>query len=364
MFRFRQAFAAVTISIITTLALLASGSSANAAAPEAFDLATIDMPSVATASTMTYSVRWGDSLFGIAARYRVKVGDLLAVNKRVITSVIHPGDTLVLPVGAVEPAPKTPAAKTPALATPTPTTTTTPAPAAGATTTGNTTYVVQSGDYLISIAVKHGVKLAALLTANNITITTAIFPGSKLVIPPPTMPIPAPPAPPTQVSQTPTTTTVPSAPTTTAPATTSPTATVPPAPSTPLTPEQQQKIATVLTYLQAQIGKPYQFNAAGPDSFDCSGLVLAAYAQIGVSLPHQSSMQSKYGTAVEWKTQAILPGDLIFTASTSNPGVISHVGVAIDAKTWIQAARTGMPVRIGNLPLPERIEAVRRLVVG
>ncbi len=361
MFRFRQAFAAVTLSIITTSALLASGASAHAAAPEVFDVVTVDMPSVATASTMTYSVRWGDSLLGIAARYRVKVGDLLAVNKRVITSVIHPGDTLVLPVGAVKPT-STPAPK--------PTST---APAAAAPTTApsgptaNAVYVVQSGDYLISIAVKHGVKLAALLTTNNIKITTAIFPGTKLTIPPATMPIPTPPAPPTQVNQTPTSTTSPSTPTT-APATTTPTTspagTVPAAPAKPLTADQQQKIATVLTYLQAQIGKPYQFNAAGPDSFDCSGLVLAGYAQIGVIVPHQSLMQSKYGTAVDWKTEGILPGDLIFTASTSNPGVISHVGVAIDSKTWIQAARSGMPVRIGNLPLPDRIEAVRRLVVG
>ncbi len=365
MFRFRQVLAAIIISTITTLALFASGSSAHAMAPETMSLDAVQMPSVATASSMTYSVRWGDSLFGIAARYSVKIGDLLAVNNRVITSAIHPGDVLVLPVGAVAPAAKTPAPKTPAPKTPAPTTTTTtPAPAAGAPTAGNTEYVVQSGDYLISIAVNHGVKLAALLSANNIKITTAIFPGTKLVIPPATMPLPAPPAPPTQVNPTPAAATpAPTSPTSTTTASTPGTA-VPTASPVPLTAAQQQSIATVLTYLQAQIGKPYQFNAAGPDSFDCSGLVMAAYAQIGVSLPHQSSMQSKYGAAVDWKTQPIMPGDLIFTASTSNPGVISHVGMAIDAKTWIQAARTGTPVRIGNLPQPERIQVVRRLVNG
>ena len=159
-----------------------------------------------------------------------------------------------------------------------------------------------------------------------------------------------------------TTTTTTTTPTTTTPARTTPLPTTSAVSPGSASVQGTQAINTVLTYLQAQIGKPYKFNAAGPDSFDCSGLVLAGYAQIGVSLPHQSLLQSKYGAAVDWLTQPIMPGDLVFTISSSNPGVISHVGIALDSRTWIQAARTGTPVRIGNLPSAERIQAVRRLV--
>ena len=59
-------------------------------------------------------------------------------------------------------------------------------------------------------------------------------------------------------------------------------------------------IQTVLDYALAQQGKPYQFAADGPESFDCSGLVKSAYAQIGISLVHQSSAQAT--TARPWRT--------------------------------------------------------------
>jgi cell wall-associated NlpC family hydrolase len=124
----------------------------------------------------------------------------------------------------------------------------------------------------------------------------------------------------------------------------------------------QQAIATVITFLQAQVGKPYEFNADGPETYDCSGLVSAAYEQIGISLPHQSLLQSTKGTAVDWLTQPLLPGDLVFMYSTANPTVISHVGIVFDSGRWIQAAGSGTPVRIGPLPNAAKIRAVRRIV--
>jgi cell wall-associated NlpC family hydrolase len=126
--------------------------------------------------------------------------------------------------------------------------------------------------------------------------------------------------------------------------------------------DQPQSITTLLSYLQAQVGKPYQFNAEGPDAFDCSGLVTAAYRQIKISLPHQSLVQSTYGKAVDWKTEPIKAGDLVFMYSSASPGVIGHVGVAVDSKTWIQSARTGTPVRFSAMPSLEKIQAVRRIV--
>ena len=121
------------------------------------------------------------------------------------------------------------------------------------------------------------------------------------------------------------------------------------------------RIAKVLAFAQAQLGEPYKFNAAGPDSWDCSGLTMAAYAEIGISLPHYSGAQVEYGTAVDRATQAIKAGDLIFLESSVGSGVINHVGIAINSTQWIQAPRSGDVVRVGSIP-STRVIAIRRLV--
>ena len=315
-----------------------------------FSLCVIDSSALA-APAATYVVRSGDYLTGIAARVGANVNDLLKLNNLKITSVIHPGDTLLVPANATAPAAKAPT-KTPAAKTPAKTT-----PEAKAAAPAGAVYVVKRNDSLSRIATKHGVKLSALLKANKMTVKSVIMPGSKLVLPAGAV-----------VAVT-TTTTPTTAPSTTAPSTTSPTTTTPataaPATTTPTTvapADQPQSITTLLSYLQAQVGKPYQFNAEGPDAFDCSGLVTAAYRQIKISLPHQSLVQSTYGKAVDWKTEPIKAGDLVFMYSSASPGVIGHVGVAVDSKTWIQSARTGTPVRFSAMPSLEKIQAVRRIV--
>ncbi len=336
---FRQALATTTMSTLTLLLLCtpAQASSARTSATERL------LSSNAPAAT--YVVKDGDYLTGIAIKVGAKVSDLLAVNKLKITSVIHPGDTLLLPAGAVAPVAVTPVAAAPA------------APAA----TALTLYTVKSGESLSSIANSHGVKLFALLKANKMTVTSVIHPGLALNIPPATMPIPLTAAEVAAAKAAATAASNAAKATASAAAATAAgvkTISVAAASSVP------KSIATVLNYLQEQVGKPYRFNAEGPDAFDCSGLVTAAYAKINVSLPHQSLVQSTYGTAVDWKTQTILPGDLVFMYSSANPGVISHVGIAIDSNTWIQAARTGTPVRVGPMPRSEKIQAVRRIVQG
>jgi len=332
MSRFRLALAATALSTMSIFSLCVIDSSA-LAAPAA-----------------TYVVRSGDYLTGIAAKVGTNVNDLLKLNNLKITSVIHPGDTLLVPANATAPAAKapkttttkkTPAAKTPAATAAAPT-----AAPAGAV------YVVKRNDSLSGIAMKHGVKLSALLKANKMTVKSVIMPGSTLNLPAGAV-----------VAVT-TTTTPTTAPSTTAPSTTSPTTTTP-ATTTPTTvapADQPQSITTLLSYLQAQVGKPYQFNGEGPEAFDCSGLVTAAYRQINISLPHQSLVQSTYGKAVDWKTEPIKAGDLVFMYSSATPGVIGHVGVAVDSTTWIQAARTGTPVRASAMPSLDKIQAVRRIV--
>jgi cell wall-associated NlpC family hydrolase len=130
------------------------------------------------------------------------------------------------------------------------------------------------------------------------------------------------------------------------------------------TPEQAAnaaKIQTVVAFLQAQVGKDYQFNADGPDSYDCSGLVRAAYLQVGISLPHQSMLQAQKGRAIDWRAEPLQAGDLVFQYSAGKT-YISHVGIALTATTWIQAAGTGIPVKIGPVPSDDRIVSVRRII--
>jgi cell wall-associated NlpC family hydrolase len=123
------------------------------------------------------------------------------------------------------------------------------------------------------------------------------------------------------------------------------------------------KVERVVTYAQSQIGKSYKFFSAGPDSFDCSGLVTAAFKQIGITLPQYSGLQATFGTAVDWRTEDIRPGDLVFSArSGTDPTVISHVGIAVSSTQWVQAAGTAIGVKQTNIPSDERILAVRRLL--
>ncbi len=126
-------------------------------------------------------------------------------------------------------------------------------------------------------------------------------------------------------------------------------------------PAANASIETVLTFLRAQVGVPYKFFSAGPDAYDCSGLVVAGWKQIGVTLPHQSQALSAKGTAVDWSTAPIQPGDLVFTSAYGDPARITHVGIALSDTTWIHAVGVGQTVRIGAMPSDAKILAVRRL---
>jgi cell wall-associated NlpC family hydrolase len=89
---------------------------------------------------------------------------------------------------------------------------------------------------------------------------------------------------------------------------------------------------------RAEIGKPYVYGAAGPDSFDCSGLTMWAWAHGGVSLPHSS--QSQYASTTHVSTSALQPGDLLFYYSD-----IHHVAIYSGGGMMIEAPHTGASVR-------------------
>ena len=104
----------------------------------------------------------------------------------------------------------------------------------------------------------------------------------------------------------------------------------------------------------AQQGKPYVWAAAGPNSYDCSGLTKFAFAAAGISLPHSSSMQSRVGTPVALSN--LQPGDLLFFYSP-----VSHVGMYIGNGQMVHASTAGQPVKVVNLAYMPGLTSARRL---
>jgi cell wall-associated NlpC family hydrolase len=103
-----------------------------------------------------------------------------------------------------------------------------------------------------------------------------------------------------------------------------------------------------VTFALAQLGKPYVFDAAGPNAYDCSGLTMAAWAAAGVTLPHNAAAQWQEGTAVP-DPLLLVPGDLIFIPGadgTWNPPHPGHVGMYIGGGYVIEAPQTGDVVKI------------------
>ncbi len=240
---------------------------------------------------VTYTVKAGDWLSRIADRHGVTLAALLAANNLTATSLIQPGQRLTIPGATASP-------------TPTP-------------STGGVTYTVKAGDWLSRIADRHGVTLAALLAANNLTATSLIQPGQRLTIPGAT-------ASPTPTPSSGRTYTVQQGDALSAIAArhritltallglndltagsvihpgqqlTLPRGAAVSAPST------GTGVDRVVSFALSQLGKPYKFFTAGPNTYDCSGLTLAAYAQIGVTLIHHSLSQSRQGTAVDFWTR-------------------------------------------------------------
>ena len=82
----------------------------------------------------------------------------------------------------------------------------------------------------------------------------------------------------------------------------------------------------VIAYAEAQLGKPYQWGATGPDAFDCSGLAMMAYRAAGITIPRTSQQQWAYGRQIP--ASQVQPGDLVFFAGADGtitaPG---HVGI-------------------------------------
>ncbi|MFF3379858.1 NlpC/P60 family protein [Streptomyces sp. NPDC002680] len=102
------------------------------------------------------------------------------------------------------------------------------------------------------------------------------------------------------------------------------------------------RAAAAVSYAYQKLGSPYVWGATGPDAFDCSGLMQAAYRSAGISLPRTTYAQINAGQRVS--RSELLPGDLVFFYSG-----ISHVGMYVGRGQMIHAPNPSAPVRVAPL---------------
>jgi cell wall-associated NlpC family hydrolase len=105
--------------------------------------------------------------------------------------------------------------------------------------------------------------------------------------------------------------------------------------------------ATVIQAALSRIGSPYSWGASGPSAFDCSGLVMWAFQQAGISLPHSSQALARGGQSVDMSQMQ--PGDVVTYYSDA-----SHAAIYIGDGMMVHASTYGTPVRVApvnNAPI-------------
>jgi cell wall-associated NlpC family hydrolase len=105
--------------------------------------------------------------------------------------------------------------------------------------------------------------------------------------------------------------------------------------------------ASAIAFAASKLGVPYVWGGTGPDGYDCSGLVQAAYRAAGVALPRVAQTQFDAGPRLPPFTPPV-PGDLVFFGTSA--GEVSHVGIYIGAGEIVDAPHTGTVVRVETTP--------------
>lgn len=105
--------------------------------------------------------------------------------------------------------------------------------------------------------------------------------------------------------------------------------------------------AAAIAFAKAQLGEPYQWAAAGPNRWDCSGLTMMAWRAGGISLPHFSGAQYDQGTPISIGDAR--PGDLLFWSYNGRPSGIHHVALYLGNGSFIEAPHTGADVRYNTI---------------
>ncbi len=222
-------------------------------------------PTVVEASTLvsgsSYTVKAGDTLAAIAQRSGTTVAALAAANHISNPNVIFVGQ--VLTVGGAA-------------------SSSVPVPV-NASSIPNGSYTVKAGDTLAAIAQRSGTTVAALAAANHISNPNVIVVGQVLAT---------------------------GGATSQAPAAASTSAPRPAAASS-------SKGATAVGTALAEVGVPYLYGGAGSGGFDCSGLIMYAWAAAGVNLPHNSVAQYEATTRIS--ASQLQPGDIVFYDNSGGP---------------------------------------------
>jgi cell wall-associated NlpC family hydrolase len=113
--------------------------------------------------------------------------------------------------------------------------------------------------------------------------------------------------------------------------------------ATPL-PASSEIAGRAIQYALGEVGKPYVWGATGPNSYDCSGLMLRSYESAGVTLPRVAAQQ--YWAGTQLPVRQAQPGDLLFWGyDTSNPGSIHHVAMYLGNGRMVEAANQTVPLR-------------------
>jgi cell wall-associated NlpC family hydrolase len=99
------------------------------------------------------------------------------------------------------------------------------------------------------------------------------------------------------------------------------------------------------------LGVPYVYGGASPSGFDCSGLVMYVYAQLGISLPHYTVAQWNASQPVS----SPAPGDLVFFNG------LGHVGIYLGGGRFVNAPHTGSVVRIDSISSFGGYDGARRV---
>ncbi|MFF8830723.1 C40 family peptidase [Streptomyces sp. NPDC015131] len=114
--------------------------------------------------------------------------------------------------------------------------------------------------------------------------------------------------------------------------------------------------AAIVAFARAQVGDAYVMGSTGPNSWDCSGLVQAAYRQAGIDLPRVSGDQSSRGTSVSLDN--LQPGDILYWGSRSNS---YHVAIYVGGGNFVGAQNPGTGVVERSLDYDMPSGAVRVL---